>query len=147
MRNRKNIHRQTSQTLSMYLTMNRFASIASFALIALSICATAQAQEGPAYRHLVLFEFKENTTEHGYMEVIGDFMELQNQIDSLDTIEWGFIEPGTTLQGNYTHAFLVTFSTADGIKSYRNHPAHLKFEKVVKKRVKEITVIDYSVME
>ena len=74
-------------------------------------------------------------------------MELQNQIDSVVSIEWGFIEPGTTMQGVATHASLVTFNDEEGLKTYRNHPAHLKFEKVVKNRVKNVTVIDYSVME
>tara|TARA_R110002096_G_scaffold281633_3_gene475737 strand:- start:1268 stop:1651 length:384 start_codon:yes stop_codon:yes gene_type:complete len=118
------------------------------ALVLIAVLAPgASAQDGNVYRHLVAFEFKKSATEHHYMEVIGDFMALKDQIDGIVSIEWGFTDKAEPLNGNYTHAFLVTFTNKEAMEAYLPHPAHLAFKEVIQKRVKNVFVLDYAVVE
>ena len=96
------------------------------------------------FRHFVSFQFKEDTTEHQYMEIIGEFMELKNKIDTIVDIEWGTSENIEPLNDGFTHSFLVTFKNKEGLEVYLPHPEHKKFVKLIKPRLEKVYVFDYT---
>lgn len=108
---------------------------------------SVQAQDSSLFRHVVCFEFKENTTEHQYMEVIGSFMELKNQIDTIVDIEWGTTENIEPLNDGFTHIFFVTFKDKAGLETYLPHPAHEEFKTILKPHLKKVFVFDYTPQE
>jgi len=114
------------------------ASLFSFALTPM------QAQESSLFRHVVCFEFKKNTTEDQYMEVIGSFMELKNKIDTIVDIEWGTSENVEPLNDGFTHIFFVTFKNKAGLEAYLPHPAHEEFKTILKPHLKKVFVFDYT---
>ena len=116
------------------------------ALFAASILSTIslQAQESSVFRHVVCFQFKEGTTEHKYMEIIGEFMELKNKIDTIVDIEWGTSENIEPLNDGFTHCFLVTFKDKAGLETYLPHPDHKAFVKILKPHLEKVFVFDYT---
>ena len=83
------------------------------------------------YRHIVLFKFKQNTTDKQIEEVITAFKALPNQIKEIKGFEWGIQASSEGLTAGMTHCFLVTFDDITGLEIYLPHPAHHKFVKLV----------------
>lgn len=106
--------------------------------------ANTEAKSEEVFRHFVSFQFKENTTEHKYMEIIGEFMELKNKIDTIVDIEWGTTDNIEPLNDGYTHAFLVTFKNKEGLEIYLPHPEHKKFVEIIKPHLEKVFVFDYT---
>ncbi len=116
--------------------------IVSLAIITSLSTQSASADE--VFRHFVSFQFKEDTTEHQYMEIIGEFMELKNKIDTIVDIEWGTSENIEPLNDGFTHSFLVTFKNKAGLETYLPHPEHKKFVSLIKPRLEKVFVFDYT---
>lgn len=116
--------------------------IVSLAIAASLTLQSANAEE--TFRHFVSFQFKEDTTEHQYMEIIGEFMELKNKIDTIVDIEWGTSENIEPLNDGFTHSFLVTFRNKEGLEVYLPHPEHKKFVELIKPRLEKVFVFDYT---
>ena len=108
---------------------------------------TACAEPQGTFRVLVALEFKPSTTEHQFMESIGTFAELKNQIDSVKALEWGFAEPAQGGEKKYSHVFLLTFDDRAGYEAYRNNAARVELWKVLGKYVKKELEVVYEVME
>ena len=116
--------------------------IVSLAIITSLSTQSASADE--AFRHFVSFQFKEDTTEHQYTEIIGEFMALKNKIDTIVDIEWGTSENIEPLNDGFTHSFLVTFKNKEGLETYLPHPEHKKFVELIKPRLEKVFVFDYT---
>ena len=84
------------------------------------------------YRHIVLFNFKDTTTEAQIQEVITAFKALPSKIKEIKGFEWGTQASPEGLTAGMTHCFLVTFDDAAGLEAYLPHPAHKKFVELVK---------------
>jgi len=116
--------------------------IVSVAIVNLLSGQSANAEE--VFRHFVSFQFKEDTTEHQYTEIIGEFMALKNKIDEIVDIEWGTSENIEPLNDGFTHSFLVTFKNKAGLEAYLPHPEHEKFVTLIKPRLEKVFVFDYT---
>ena len=94
-------------------------------------------------RHVVLFQFKENTTEQKVDEITKTFAALPNKIDAIEDFEWGTDVSVENKAAGFTHGFLVTFRDENGRKQYLPHPAHREFVKLVGPHVEKVLVFDY----
>jgi len=98
-------------------------------------------------RHVVLFKFKEGTTDRQIKKVEDAFRELPSKIHEIAGYEWGTnISPENLNQG-FTHCFLVTFNDAKGRDAYLPHPAHNAFGKVLGPYLDKVLVIDFVAKE
>jgi hypothetical protein len=94
-------------------------------------------------RHIVLFKFKEGTTEEQIDEIVKGFGELPAKIDAIHDYEWGTNNSPEDHAHGYTHCFLVTFKTEADRDAYLPHPAHQAFVKVLLPHLDEVHVVDY----
>jgi hypothetical protein len=118
-------------------------------LLGLFACCLTTSQVGATnkdksvYRHVVMFQFKEEVTKTQVTEVENAFMALQGKIDTIVDIEFGTNVSPEELNDGLTHCFLVTFKNKAGVEVYLPHAAHQKFVDLVKPRLEKVMVIDY----
>lgn len=94
-------------------------------------------------RHVVLFQFKKETTKRQVDEISKTFAALPSKIDAIEDFEWGTDVSVENKADGFTHGFLVTFRDANGRKQYLPHPAHQEFVKLVGPHVEKVLVFDY----
>jgi hypothetical protein len=94
-------------------------------------------------RHVVLFQFTEETSKESVREIEQAFAALPEKIDSIIDFEWGTDVSTEDRSQGFTHCFLVTFADEEGRAEYLPHPAHQKFVALLKPKVANVLVIDY----
>jgi hypothetical protein len=96
-------------------------------------------------RHVVLFKFKDGTTDEQVAEVVDAFRALQDKIDVIQDFEYGTDVSVENKAAGFTHCFFVTFADEQGRDAYLPHPAHKKFGALVGPRLDKVLVVDYWV--
>lgn len=108
---------------------------------------TANPDAAPAadslLRHVVLFRFKEGTSDAELREVEAAFNGLPGQIDVIRDYEWGVDSSPEGLAQGYTHCYFLTFASAADRDAYLPHPAHKRFGEVVGPHIDAVLVVDY----
>ena len=104
----------------------------------------AEAAEGEkVLRHVVLFSFKESSTDADVAKIVEAFRALPKKIAQIKDFEWGTdISPEGKAQG-FTHCFFVTFASEADRDAYLPHPAHQAFVSIVGPHVEDVCVVDY----
>jgi hypothetical protein len=120
--------------------------VASGALTAMSAKA-AEPAEKKVFRHVVLFKFKDGTTEAQVKEIVDAFRELKNKIDVIQDFEYGTDVSTENRAQGFTHCFFVTFADDKGRDAYLPHPAHKEFGALVGPRLDKVLVVDYWVQK
>lgn len=96
-----------------------------------------------AYRHVVLFKFKDGTDESKVKEIETGFHALPSKIDSIIDYEWGVNVSPEGLDKGHTHCFLVTFKDKAGLDVYLPHADHKAFVELLLPHIDSVTVLDY----
>lgn len=104
---------------------------------------TSPTQPAKQLRHVVLFGFTETTTPAQIAEIEAAFTALPTKISEIKSYEWGTDCSPEGLQNGHTHCFFVTFNSNADRDTYLTHPAHKEFGKLIKGKVKNVTVVDY----
>jgi len=97
---------------------------------------------GPV-KHVVLFSFKETTTEETKAELIRGYEDLTTKIDVMRHFEWGADISVEDLQGGFSHCFITTFDNVAGRDAYIPHEAHQAYVKVLLPHLEKLLVLDY----
>ena len=94
-------------------------------------------------RHVVLFKFKDTSTEADVARIVAAFRGLPSKIEEIAAFEWGTdVSPEGKSQG-LTHCFLVTFKSEADRDAYLPHPAHKEFVAIVGPHVDKVCVVDF----
>ena len=94
-------------------------------------------------RHVVLFKFKDTSTEADVAKIVAAFQGLPAKIKEIAGFEWGTdVSPEGKSQG-LTHCFLVTFKSEADRDVYLPHPAHKEFVAIVGPHVDKVCVVDF----
>ncbi len=96
-------------------------------------------------RHVVLFKFKEGTSEATIREVEAAFTALPNKIPEIKGYEWGINNSPEGLEKGFTHCFFLTFDSEAGRAVYLPHPDHKAFGAVLNPHLDDVLVLDYWV--
>ena len=119
-------------------------------LVALSFAmlnSTANAEDATSakgmLRHVVLFKFKDGTTDAQVREIEDAFRALPGKISTIRAFEWGTDVSVEMKAQGFTHCFLVTFADAAGREVYLPHPAHKEFVSIVGPKVDKVLVFDF----
>ena len=96
-----------------------------------------------AYRHVVLFKFKDGVPEEKVHAIVQSFGELKDKISAVQEYEWGTNVSPEGLNDGFTHCFFVTFEDKAGLDAYLPHPAHKKFVELLKPQLDKVLVVDY----
>ena len=94
-------------------------------------------------RHVVLFKFKDESTAEQVKEVEDAFRALATKIPAIRDFEWGTNNSPEGLNEEFTHCFLVTFSSEEDREVYLPHPDHMAFVDVLKPHLDKVLVVDY----
>ena len=105
--------------------------------------APAMTTTAGLYRHVVVFKFKETTTDAQIKQIIEDFGKLKNDIKDIVAFEHGTNVSPEGLDKGFTHVFLVTFKDKAGLDVYLPHPAHKAFVEKLLPLLEEPFVVDY----
>ncbi|MCR9066721.1 MAG: Dabb family protein [Cytophagales bacterium] len=94
-------------------------------------------------RHVVMFKFKETSSDEDIMDVIAAFENLPNEIKEIKDFEWGINNSPENLNDGLTHCFTLTFDSEEGRAAYLPHPAHKAFGEKLGPHLDKVTVVDY----
>lgn len=94
-------------------------------------------------RHVVLFKFKEGTSQADIDKVQKAFSALPSKIPQIAGYEWGLNNSPEGLNKGLTHCFLLTFKSEEDRAIYLPHPDHKAFGEVLGPHLDDVTVVDY----
>jgi hypothetical protein len=97
----------------------------------------------PVLRHVVLFKFKDGTTDEQVRQIEQAFCALPGKIDAIRDFEWGTDVSVENRQEGFTHCFVVTFRDETARAEYIPHPEHKAFGKLLGPYLDKVLVIDY----
>jgi len=102
-------------------------------------------EDGPCQvlRHVVLFKFKEGTTNEQIKAIENAFCALPSKIDTIYDFEWGTDVSTENRADGFTHCFLVTFKSEADRAVYLPHPEHKAFGDLIGPVLDKVLVIDY----
>jgi len=96
-----------------------------------------------ALRHVVLFKFKDGTSDQQIREIENAFSALPSKIDAICDLEWGTDVSVENLQQGFTHCFVLTFRSEADRGEYLPHPAHREFGQMLGPHLDKVLVVDY----
>jgi hypothetical protein len=94
-------------------------------------------------KHAVFVKFKENTTPDEVRAVGAGLAALPAKIDAIKAFEWGTNNSPETHDQGFTHCFMFTFDSEEGLKEYADHPAHREAGSQLLSQMDKIRVIDF----
>lgn len=138
--NKENGERNVLTTDGVHLNLagNRF--VADCMLEALGVGGVTP---GRLLRHVVMFKFKDGTTEEDVQRIEQSFAALPGKINAIYEFEFGTDVSVEGKSAGFTHCFLVTFRSEAERATYLPHPAHKGFISVVGPHVDNVLVVDY----
>ncbi len=105
--------------------------------------AGAAEKAGSVLRHVVLFKFKDGTSDEQVAEVVQAFKALPDKIDVIEDFEYGTDVSVENRAAGFTHCFFVTFADEAARDAYLPHPAHKQFGALVGPLLDKVLVVDY----
>lgn len=94
-------------------------------------------------RHVVLFQFKGETTPEQIAEIENAFRALPSQIDAIHSFEWGTNVSIEGIARGFTHCFFLSFKSEEDRAIYLPHPAHKAFGALISPHKEQVLVLDY----
>lgn len=98
-------------------------------------------------RHIVMFGFKEGTSENEVAEIARRFAALRDLVPGIEAFEWGENNSPEGKSQGLTHCFVLTFASAEARDAYLPHPDHQAFAGFARQWIEKVTVFDYWVAE
>ena len=126
-----------------------FGLLLAVAGTVLAVMAASQRQaagveeESKVLRHVVMFKFKETSSDSDVQGVVDAFRKLPSQIPEIQDFEFGTDNSPEGLADGFTHCFLVTFKSEKDRDTYLPHAAHKAFVEVLKPHLDKVLVVDY----
>ncbi len=126
-----------------------------FAILTMSLCnpkieqskqqmkSDNQKVNDSVLRHVVLFKFKEGTTDAEVKKVEDAFSALPSKIPQIMSYEWGLNNSPEGLEKGFTHCFFLTFNSEEDRAVYLPHPDHKAFGQILSPFLDDVLVIDY----
>ena len=94
-------------------------------------------------RHVVLFKFKDQTSQEKLIEIENAFVALKGKIPEIQDFEWGTDVSVEGISKGFTHCFLLTFRSENDRNTYLPHHAHKVFVELLEPHLDKVCVVDY----
>lgn len=94
-------------------------------------------------KHIVLFAFKDTSSEQDIQEVIDAFVNLKQAIAGVQELEWGTNVSIENLAQGFSHCFQLSFLSEADRNAYLPHPAHKAFGEILSPHLEKVLVVDY----
>src|SRR5262249_21189748 len=108
-----------------------------------SIALSAPQHDEKVLRHVVIFRFKETTSQEDVKKIEDAFRALPSKIREIRSFEWGTNVSQENLSQGYTHCFLLTFASDKDRDAYLVHPAHKEFGNIIGSALDKNFVVDF----
>lgn len=112
-------------------------------IVAMTDSASVADENSKKLRHIVMFKFKETSSEKEIANVVKEFQALPGKIPQISDFEFGMNNSPEELNDGFTHCFLVTFDSDEARGAYLPHKAHMAFVDVLKPHLDKVLVLDY----
>ena len=96
-------------------------------------------------RHVVIFKFKESSSQEDVKKVAETFAALYGKVPQVKAFEWGVNNSPEHFNEGFTHCFILSFSSEKDLADYQLDPAHKAFQTVLKPHMDKVFVVDYWV--
>lgn len=104
---------------------------------------TTDDQPATQLRHIVMFGFKDETTEDEIEEIARRFGGLRDQIPGITDFEWGENNSPEGKNQGRSHCFTLTFQSDEARDAYLPHRDHVAFGSWARTWIERVTVFDY----
>lgn len=95
-------------------------------------------------RHVVLFKFKDESSEQDVNKLNEAFNALPQSIPVIKDFEWGINDSPEDFHQGFTHCYLLTFDSEEDRDSvYTPHPQHQAFVASLQDHLEKVFVVDY----
>lgn len=95
-------------------------------------------------RHVVIFKFKEESSEEDIQKLNDAFNALPKAIPVIKDFEWGINDSPENFHQGFTHCYLLTFASEEDRDSvYTPHPQHQAFVASLQPHLEKVFVVDY----
>jgi len=95
-------------------------------------------------RHVVLFKFKDESSEEDVNKLNDSFNALPAAIPVIKDFEWGINDSPEDFHQDFTHCYLLTFNSEEDRDSiYTPHPKHKAFVASLGPHLEKVFVVDY----
>lgn len=94
-------------------------------------------------RHVALFSFKETSTKQNIKIIEAAFINLTTKIKEIKDFEWGLNNSPEALHKEFSHSFLVTFTSEKDRNAYLINKDHKAFVKILTPYLNDVLVVDY----
>ena len=102
------------------------------------------AKKESVLRHMVIFKFKDESSEEAINQLNTAFNALADSISVIKDFEWGLNDSPEDFHQGFTHCYLLTFaSEADRDSVYTTHPQHQAFVASLQPHLEKVFVVDY----
>jgi hypothetical protein len=132
------------------VSLSLFATLLSLSFLAKS--CDSKPKENPTQtaikkdsllRHVVLFKFRDSTSQADIDNVQKAFSALPSKIPQIAGYEWGTNNSPEGLNKGLTHCFFLTFKSEADRATYLPHPDHKAFGEILIPHLDDVTVVDY----
>lgn len=125
-----------------------FTALLAFAIVSCNPAATDTAEttqitDNKMLRHVVLFKFKDTSSEADVNAIVEAFKNLPNEIPEIKDFEWGTNNSPEGLDDGFTHLFFVSFESEEDRAIYLPHPKHKEFVDLLSPHLEKALVVDY----
>ncbi|MEM8889844.1 MAG: Dabb family protein [Bacteroidota bacterium] len=107
------------------------------------VAPQAEETSSKQLRHVVLFKFKESSSEADIAKVEEAFSALPSKIPQIKGYEWGTNNSPEGLDKGFTHCFFLSFDSEEDRAIYLPHPDHKAFGDVLGPHLDDVLVVDY----
>ncbi len=95
-------------------------------------------------RHVVLFKFKEDSSEEDINALHDAFYALSDQIPVIQSFEWGLNDSPEDFHQGFTHCYILTFkSVHDRDSIYSPNPHLQEFVQSLQPHLEKVFVVDF----
>ena len=126
--------------------MKRLLLLAAFCVVAVAGPIGAADKADAPYIHAVIFYLKKDAPKDEAKALIADATELLAKIPTVRSVKAGLPAEKSTPKfaiTDYQVGLLVTFDNFDGLKTYLEHPLHLKYVEKHEKHIEKVLVYDF----
>ncbi|CAI0626438.1 unnamed protein product [Linum tenue] len=95
-------------------------------------------------KHVLLAKFKPEISAEEIENLIKGYSNLVNLIEPMKGFHWGTDVSIENLHQGFTHVFVSTFESTEGIAEYVAHPVHVEFANKFLPALDKVLVVDYK---
>ncbi len=96
-------------------------------------------------RHFGVFKFKTGVTEQDIEQCFITMKNMVGKIDGLLDMEYGPYNGDEGLNDDFTHGFLMTFTSENARDAYLPHPVHEEVKAFVVPKLEKVIVFDIHI--